>query len=251
MDKQSLRSHVFDSLRKNPQAHFHTIEGEIRQQADGFERHDALTLQEVLWELLVQGILAPGKNSMNLHLPFVHVTEYGATCLDSGSIIAHDPEGYMHRLHEHTQGRVESGVVQNAAEGLRAYLSGHYLASTVMLARAAAILLSRLTDTVLPEAQQSGRDMDRLSPPTPSSPDALAELPRILARRELPDELAHDVAPQIASLSALLRRVHSEDGTARTPHPSRDDVLAHYLLFPDQCRFVYALIDDLEVHRAS
>ena len=71
MDRSRLSLLVFDVLRKNPQTHVHAVENEIRQIADDYDRHDVLTLHEIIWDLLVQGVLAPGKNSLNLNLPFV------------------------------------------------------------------------------------------------------------------------------------------------------------------------------------
>ncbi|MBU0595900.1 hypothetical protein KJ567_04370, partial [Candidatus Bipolaricaulota bacterium] len=82
MEKQQIRELTLQVLQKNPQTHVHMIENEIRQLTNEYDRHDTLALQEVVWDLLVQGVLAPGKNSLNLNLPFVHVTEYGACCLD-------------------------------------------------------------------------------------------------------------------------------------------------------------------------
>ena len=92
MDKASLRPLVLDILRKTPQTHLHAIETEIRRQTEDYERHDALVLQEIVWDHLVHGVLAPGKNSLNLNLPFVHVTEFGTACLESGEALVHDPD---------------------------------------------------------------------------------------------------------------------------------------------------------------
>ncbi|MCK5248125.1 hypothetical protein KAR02_14570, partial [Candidatus Bipolaricaulota bacterium] len=95
MDKATLRPYVFEILKKTQQTHFHAIENDLRKVVESYERHDVLTLQEILWELLVQGVLAPGKNSLNLNLPFVHLTEYGSQCIEDGRILAHDPDRYV------------------------------------------------------------------------------------------------------------------------------------------------------------
>lgn len=39
----------------------------------------AFTAQEAFWQLVVEGILAPGMNSANMNLPWFHVTECGRT----------------------------------------------------------------------------------------------------------------------------------------------------------------------------
>ena len=41
-------------------------------------------LQDVFWEFIIQGIIAPGSNLSNPNLPWFHITDYGRKVLDSG-----------------------------------------------------------------------------------------------------------------------------------------------------------------------
>jgi hypothetical protein len=246
MDKASLRSLVLEILRKTPQTHLHAIETEIRKRTDDYERHDVLTLQEILWDLLVQGVLAPGKNSLNLNLPFVHVTEFGANCLEDGAVLAHDPDGYVARLEGDCGGNADPHLIETTREALLAFLSGRYPSSIVVLGRAVEILLARLADALIRHAKRSGRGVQRLQAAR-SDPRRLASaVVRTLASRRLPSPLADEVEANLRGLQTLIDGSRSTDGRVRLPSADRETVLAYLLLFPAQCRFVYDLIAHLE-----
>lgn len=208
MDKAILRPLLFEILRRTPQTHVHAIESEIRQKVGGYERGDALLVQEAVWELLLQGVLAPGKNSLNLHLPFVHVTDYGQMCLDEGAIAAHDPDGVIARTRSVTNGAASEAVLETLRDALLAFQRGLYRASLVLLSRAAAEVVRQTR----PTQRSSARGCD-------AADSALAEL------------------------EALVALAHSSSGAITLPSADRDAVLGRLLLFPDQCRIAYTLIE--------
>jgi hypothetical protein len=207
MDKTLLRPLIFEILRRTPQTHLHAIETEIRQKVDGYERSDALHVQEAVWDLLLQGILAPGKNSLNLHLPFVHVTEYGQMCLDEGAIAAHDPDGYITRTRTLTNGAASEAVLETLRDALASFHDGVH--------RAALVLLSRAAGELLREVQQAGC---------------------------LPTGACVTAEPVVSELEALVRLARSTTGAIVLPSADRDSVLGRLLIFPDQCRAAYSLI---------
>ena len=47
--------------------------------------------QEAFWQLMFEGVLAPGSDSSNLELPWFHVTRYGHEVLKAGPANPHDP----------------------------------------------------------------------------------------------------------------------------------------------------------------
>jgi hypothetical protein len=206
MDKALLRPAVFDVLRRTPQTHLHAIENEIRQRVEGYERGDALLVQEVVWDLLLQGVLAPGKNSLNLHLPFVHLTDYGQRCLDEGAIVAHDPDGYVERLRAGTGGAISDIVLESARDALLAFDRGLFRTSLILLSRAALELLREI------------RDADS----SPGSPAA-------------------SVPPE---LEALVHMAHSRAGGLALPSTDRESILGRLLVFPGQCQVAYTLIQE-------
>jgi hypothetical protein len=245
MDKATLRSTVFGILRRTPQTHFHAIENDVRRELETYERHDVLVLQEVLWELLVQGVLAPGKNSLNLNLPFVHVTEYGAGCLEDGRILAHDPEGYVERLEVNVGAPIDGVVLQSVRGALSVFLSGNLTSTVVLLARAAEILFDLLADSLLQsgDVDTPGRAEVETSPR--SSRRRAEAVAYAVRHRTVLDSFRESVEPQLNGLLALIQLSRRLDGAPSWPDPTRDQVLGFLLLFPAQCSVVYRLLDAL------
>jgi hypothetical protein len=241
MDKSDLRAIVFDILRKTPQTHFRAVENDVRSASETYERRDVLLLNEVLWDLLLQGVLAPGKNSLNPDLPFVHVTEYGIQCLEHDTWVAHDPDRYIERLIDGGCGLLPEAVANGARLALRAFLDGRYDASIVLLAHAAEHVLRDLTDELIRKGRRDGRGTKRLEAKRESL-GGLAEAVRhaIDARRPPVDLGDHDEA--VSGLGGLIRTARSRDGRPRIPSIDRDQALARFLAFLDQCRFAYHAI---------
>ena len=240
MDKQELRRHAFDVLRKTPQTHFHAVENEIRQRMEDFGRSDVLTLHEVLWDLLLQGVLAPGKNSLNLHLPFVHVTEHGARCLEEGGILAHDPDGYV--AHLASCGASET-ICDVAREANLCYLAGRNEAAAILLARAMAAVLNHLRDGLIQSGRQQGRGTRSLAG-AETSKETVRAAQRALASRSLPDALAVQCDAQLCAAAGVID-ADTDPLSGPLPQITPARVLASLLLLPDFCRFVYAVLDQL------
>jgi len=245
MDKATLRPLVLEVLRKTPQTHLHAIETEIRKRTDEYERHDALALQEILWELLVQGVLAPGKNSLNLNLPFVHVTEFGAACLEGGPTLVHDPDGYLRHLEEGCGRGVDPDLIDTTREAVLAYLAGRYPSSAVMLGRAAETLLDRLADALSCQEEKAGRSAEHSDDARSDTDRLVVAARRALASRRSDAHAADDAEAHLRELHELTD-IHPTGRRSALPRADRDTALARLLLFAGQCRFVYDLIAHLE-----
>ncbi|MCK5584438.1 hypothetical protein KAJ02_00025, partial [Candidatus Bipolaricaulota bacterium] len=233
MDKAALRPYVFEILKKTPQTHFHAIENDLRKVVESYERHDVLTLQEILWELLVQGVLAPGKNSLNLNLPFVHLTEYGSQCIEDGRILAHDPDRYVERLRETAGDGVDDFVLHSVREALTVFLSGSWSSAVILLARAAEHLFDRLANASIRAGHRDGRGTKRLEQSPRFSRSRAHAVIRSLQHRSLSPPLAESIEPQLNGLLALIQLSRNQDGSPRWAQPSRDQVLGFFLLFPE------------------
>ena len=250
MDKQTLRPVVFGILKKTPQTHFHAIENDLRKLVESYERRDVLTLQEILWELLVQGVLAPGKNSLNLNLPFVHVTDYGAQCLEDGRILAHDPDRYIEQLTRQVGSELDDLVIRSTREALAVFLSGSWTSSVILLARAAEFLFDQIADTIV-STRRHNDDIQALESSARFSRSQAQAVTQLLQHRSLAAEISGSIEPQLNGLLALIQTSRNQDGSPRWPQPSRDQVLGFFLLFPEQCAFVYHLIRILEGNAAA
>jgi len=140
MDQETLRLLVFQVLKEDPDTQmgsiFRLAAGKARQQGlldrnrEELEQKDQNIIYEIVWSLIIQGIIIPGRSTQGW--PFITVTEYGRKVLDAGEIIPHDPDGYL----EHVKSILKPHddiILMYLSEGLQCFLRGTYLASTVML----------------------------------------------------------------------------------------------------------------------
>ena len=108
-----------------------------------------LTLvQDVFWELVTQGVLAPGLNLSNPNLPWFHLTEYGRKVLATGEFLPHDPTGYLQRFRTSVDS-VDPTVEAYLSESLDCFARGSFIASVVMLGVASERSFLLLSDALL------------------------------------------------------------------------------------------------------
>ncbi len=237
MDKSELLPHVFAVLRREPQTHLNAVEYQVRRSVEGYERPDALHVQEVVWDLLVQGVLAPGKNSLNLNLPFFYVTPYGRECLESGSILLHDPQGYLSRLREGIGGPLDETLATYVRESQRAFLAGAYAGAIALLGIAAQRCLD-LLEAAWPTGAAQG--------PSPRggglSGSGRAVLAEQLLQLDLPDAQRVELEHRLDELFVLIGHSRDPQGHPTVPPADRATVQAHLLLFPPAYQAAHRLI---------
>ncbi|HEY3127874.1 MAG TPA: hypothetical protein VGL91_00305 [Acidobacteriota bacterium] len=96
----------------------------------------AFLVHEVLWELIIERVIAPGLNPSNPNLPWFHVTRYGRKVIAEEKFIPHDPSGYLSDFKQRFPTR-DATVYAYLAESVEAFDRGALVASTVMLGIAA------------------------------------------------------------------------------------------------------------------
>jgi len=252
MDKAKLRPLVLEALRREGQTHLHAIDHHIRRLAPEYERHDILKLEEIVWELLLQGVLAPGKNSLNLNLPFVHVTEYGARCLEEDALVLHDPDGYVERLEQHVGGPLDEVVRESVRESVLSFLAGRFIAAAAMLGMAAErcidlIVAAYLEATTDPSrAQTFRRALKDAAGSTKNRLDVVqSELEKLSLRRGSNEA----IVPLFSGLINLVRYTRDDQGAPVVRAVDRSTAHANLLLFPQYCRQIYELIGLLGARR--
>jgi len=246
MEKMQLRPLVLDVLDRNPETQFVEVENKIRSISPEYQSSDALELHDILWELLIQGVIAPGFNSSNLNLPFMHVTEYGKRCLQANSILPHDPDGYLERLERLVGQPLDSTVQTYIQEGLLTFLGGHYLAATVMLGVASeqcADLLIEAYSTAIANPSQRAAFEKKVKQAGRSVKNRFDILRDELLRLNLPSELKDALDIQLSGIFTLIRYSRNDAGHPTGRIVDRDMTHGNLLLFPQYCKRVYELID--------
>ena len=112
-------------------------------------------VHKVFWQLLIEGIVAPGIDSGNLNLPWFHVTDYGRQVVESGPGNPHDSTGYLKRLSEQVA-QPDLTVLAYLTEGLHAFRRGNTVSATVMLGIAAERVFLLLCETLHAALQSPG-----------------------------------------------------------------------------------------------
>jgi hypothetical protein len=111
---------------------------------------------QAFWQLVNEGILAPGSSGQSPNLPWFHVTEYGKAVIQSGAFNPHDPTGYLDRIKQKVT-NPDATVLAYLAESLNSLRHGTPVASTVMLGIAAErvfILVSEALENALSDTNE-------------------------------------------------------------------------------------------------
>ena len=247
MEKSELTPLVLEALRKEPSSQYASISSIVEHLNKGYvPARDGRKLVEVIWDLLVQGILAPGMGSIHIQSSvFFHVTEYGRQCLEAGEVVPHDPDGYMKRLANRVGGQLDDIVALYVHESLLTFVARRYLASAVMLGvaseRCVDMLCSQLVEH--PASSDSGskleKDLERAGRSVKQRFDLVRE--KLLAE-QLPPQLRDALEIQLGGIFTLIRYTRNEAG-----HPAGRDVdrgiaNANLGLFPSYCERVYGLL---------
>jgi len=150
MDSEVLHSLVLGALRWEPRTQFNHIlagvgrlayeRGIFRRpghdpQSDGrgnLEQEDEEKVGEIIWELIVQGVIVPGMDSANPAWPFLRVTTYGQTVLKARGYVPHDPEGYLSEVRQRV-GTLDPIVELYLLESLVCFRRAAFIACAVML----------------------------------------------------------------------------------------------------------------------
>jgi hypothetical protein len=253
MDKAELRPLIFEILRRESQTHLNAVAFQVRNLAENYERHDALKVHEIIWELLVQGVLAPGKNSLNLTLPFFHVTEYGEECLETDTLLLHDPDGYVRYLEETVATPLDEIVLAYARESQRAFLAGSYLGAMVLLAGAAERAIDLAIEAyfaALPDYQSRAACEEELSLAGRNTKCFYETLKRYFMALPLPEPIHQELDLQLDGLFNLIRTSRTDTGKPRKVNVDRATARANLLLFPQQTRTISRLITHLSIQRS-
>jgi hypothetical protein len=111
----------------------------------------SFSCQDVLWQLIGEGIIAPGQRGGSgvhgVNLPWLHVTPYGEKVLQETEPSPHDPTGYLSGLTDRLA-NPDDTVMSYLREALNTFRRGSLVASMVMLGVAAEGVFLLLAESV-------------------------------------------------------------------------------------------------------
>jgi len=251
MDKADLRRHVVELLAR----HGHELNHEaglvaaLTSQDVGFEHHDTLCLTEIIWELLMQGVLAPGFNSSNEWFPWLHVTERGQAYLAGEGITPLDPEGYVEQLVGAVCQPLDQVLLEYIQEGAHAFYSGCTMASAVMIGVASERCIDMLTvaySDALSSATTKADFNKRIEQAGRSVKRRFEVLRSELLVASLPQGLADSLDVILSGVFNAIRYSRNDAGHPTGVAIDQEVVHASLSVFPTYCKRVYALMSHLQ-----
>ena len=191
---------------------------------------------EVMWRLIIEGVITPGLNSSNPNLPFFRVTSYGEKVLETEHFGPHDPTNYLDRLKGRCQTVFDEVAFGYLEEALRCYTTNCNIAAVLLLGVTAESVFEKLCGVVSPalkdakERTEFSRLGDHVKPRHRWLVKKYEGLPKSV-RRSLPESL--DVT--LSSLYDLIRRQRNELGHPQEKPPAldREAAFVYFQLFPE------------------
>jgi hypothetical protein len=210
------------------------------------DRGDVTLLNEVIWSLIVQGILVPGLDDANQGWPFLRLTEYGGRCVESDRILPHDPDGYLREFQKAVPG-VDPSITEYLQESLQCYIHGLHKAAAVMLGAASEQAVLLLVDSCAnsignpEEKRRFDSDIERSQ--SIFRKYAVFEKRLAAVRATMPRSLTDNLDSLLRGVFDLIRSSRNDAGhPASGGQVDRDAVYSHLRLFIPYTQRVYGLI---------
>lgn len=196
-------------------------------------------VDEVMWQLIIQGVITPGKDASNPALPWFKITRYGRQVLEAERFVAHDPTGYLGELRASFNTIAPDVAVAYVEEALRCFTSGCHVAAVLLLGVAAEAVFLKLCEKIASE--EFNALPDHVKPRHRWLLGKYNALPRNVQRGELPESLD----TSLPSLFDLIRRQRNELGHPQDAPPSMDREQAYmfFRLFPTYVADIDAFSD--------
>ena len=216
-------------------------------------RGDRSVILEVIWSLIVQGILVPGLDDSNEGLPFLRLTEYGKCCVKEDRILPHDPDGYLREL-QNAIPNADQAVIEYVTESLQCFIHGLNRSAAVMLGgaseKAALLLIEAFSASIGDEArrQRFESEIDRAQ--TIYRKYELFDKQFSTIKKSIPKTLSENIDSLLRGVFDLIRNSRNDAGHPATGTPvDRDVVNAHLRLFIPYCKRIYGLISWFEINK--
>ena len=236
---EQMRSVVLDYLSKNEAGQLNDLRTEIAKLAVERGFHDALEADsigahyeghapsgyrlssrdftrahDIIWDLIIEGIVRPGSLNSDLGLPFFHVTEYGREKIKGGPALPYDPDGYLKRLTSDIPD-LDEVILIYLDESLRTFRIGCLLSSTMTLGCAsekALLLLFEAYAEALSGPPQEKFRKEIKGQPIKRKYDEFHKRLESHLMVKLPGDLKEHLDIALTTLSAMFREMRNDAG---------------------------------------
>lgn len=207
--------------------------------------NDREKVRQILWQFILQGILAIGRDEANANFPYISITEHGRQVIESGETLPYDPDGYLRKLKTEIP-NIDPIIEMYVTESLQAYLKGLMFSSAVALGvaseKAFLILLDTFTNALSDPTMKSTFQRLQDTFRTKYKFDQL-RTKLMSIRGTLPRELSEDLESQFDGIFNLIRVTRNDAGHPTGQKIERDTAFVNLRLFITFCKKIYGLID--------
>lgn len=259
---EELRSLVLEALKENNDSQFVSFYNLVAVKASQrglidskgsaiyydqtLERIDCARVQNLLWDLIIEGIIRPGLNDgTNNDLPFFHVTDKGKEVLIDGTTTPYDPDGYIRRLN--TINNIDEVILTYINECLSTFRIGSMLSSTITLGVAsekAFLLLVDACAKAITDVTRNARFVkDTQGKTIKRQYDEFMKLYHGQLRGLFSGDINDDFETTVNGIFTMIRNYRNDAGHPTGRIVQREVVYANIQVFPTYLKKVYSVID--------
>ena len=199
---------------------------------------------DIIWDLIIEGIIRPGPLNSDQGLPHFHLTEYGREKIKGGPALPYDPDGYLKRLAVAIPD-LDEVILTYLEESLHTFRIGCLLSSTTTLGcaseKALILLFDAYGDALSSPMQEKYRKEIEGRPIKRKFDEFHKRLESHLMAR-LPGDIKEHLDIALIALSAVFREMRNDAGHPTGKAVSRESAYANLVVFPVYLKKVYELI---------
>ena len=200
---------------------------------------------EIMWQLIIQGVLTVGMNSHNPNLPFFRITDYGDEVLKVDRFIPHDPTKYLYEI-DSLKGTITSDVcISYIEEALRCFGSGCNAASVLLLGVATECAFNNFCVAITPHLKNPA-DASELDLKNQVRPRHRWLVNKFNALdRSTKKSLSESLDVNLGALYDLIRRQRNDLGHPQSSPPdlSREQSYIFFRILPEYLRDMQEFAD--------
>lgn len=205
---------------------------------------------DIVWDLIIEGVIRPGRGDDKYDPKDLHVTPYGTEVL-AGTTTPYDPDGYLKAIADAVPA-VDAIIVTYVGESARTLRANCPLSSTITLGcaseRAFLILLNAYADALNAVDQAKLETALKKALQIKKRHDIFMEWyekhlePKLRSGKIHPDAIT-EFESAMTMLFTYFRNIRNDAGHPTGTSFSREMVHSHLVVFPAYLRAMYGIID--------
>lgn len=206
---------------------------------------DIVIINEIIWELLTQNVLAPGTDNGGTDFPFFRLTDYGRQCVAQEAILPHDYDNYLENIRKILTSPDDTFMLY-LEESVQAFLKNLYISTTVNLGVAAERLVVMLVEAYrehLKTADQKKKYDEAIAKakyPAAQFDEVYKRLE--IDKRLLPDGLGDDLS-MLKFIQEVIRTERNDAGHPSGRKFTRDEAMTYLLTFPSYLKIYQQIMN--------